>query len=186
MAKKRTIDARSFLEDLRSGMNDADLMAKYRLTGKGLQSALRKMVDAGVVNVVELDGRSIEYTDTVGVQGLRRLDRNLLDFPLPIYEESNPGIRGIVHDITEKGVGTVGIQTQAHDVSVFAIPANEFFLLEPVVFEARCRWARIDKVDGSLLAGFEIIKVSKGSLRSLRKLIQALTFADTSYAGSHR
>ncbi len=33
---------------------------------------------------------------------------------------------------------------------------------------------------------FEIIKVSKGSLRSLRKLIQALTFADTSYAGSHR
>jgi len=185
MPKKRIIDARSFLEDLRSGMKDADLMAKYSLTGKGLQSALRKMVAAGVLESVELESRSIEYTDSVGVQGLRRLDRNPLDFPLPIYDENNPQIRGIVHDITEKGVGTVGIRTQAHDVRVFAIPANEFFLVEPVVFEAKCRWTRTDKIDGSLLAGFEIITVSRGNLKALRKLIQALTFADTDFGRSY-
>jgi hypothetical protein len=177
MPEKRTIDARSFVEDLRSHMSDADLMNKYKLTVKGFQSALKKLVAAGVVASTELDGRSFECTDSVGVQGLRLLDRSLLDFPLPIYEENDPAVRGIVHDITEKGIGTVGIETEERDIRVFAIPADEFFLVEPVVFEANCRWAKRDDESGSIMAGFEIINVSKGSLTALRKLIQALTFA---------
>jgi hypothetical protein len=178
MPEKKMIDARSFVGDLRSSMNDLDLMNKYKLTAKGLQSALRKLVAAGVVRSTELDSRSFDCVDSVGVQGLRSLDRNLLDFPLPICEENNPEIRGTVHDITERGVGTVGIETEANDIRVFAIPADEFFLVEAVVFKAKCRWVKRDEESGSAMAGFEIMNVSKGSLTALRKLIQALTFAE--------
>jgi hypothetical protein len=47
--KKKVIRAKLVLEDIRSGMNDWELMAKYKLSSKGLQSLFKKLGDAGLL-----------------------------------------------------------------------------------------------------------------------------------------
>ena len=43
---KPKIGARQAANDIRSGMTDAELMEKYNLTAKGLESLFRKLVEA--------------------------------------------------------------------------------------------------------------------------------------------
>jgi hypothetical protein len=54
---KRQIRVREALKDLRSGMNDVELMAKYHLAARGLQSLFQKLVEAGMLTRKELDAR---------------------------------------------------------------------------------------------------------------------------------
>ncbi len=48
MAKK-TLNAKEVLDDIKAGMDEAALMEKYQLSEKGLQSLLKKLMDAGVL-----------------------------------------------------------------------------------------------------------------------------------------
>lgn len=68
----RTVSAQEAARDIRAGMSDADLMEKYKLSSRGLQSLLGQLVDAGIVSQRELDGR-MPWTDhTVDVLGVLR------------------------------------------------------------------------------------------------------------------
>jgi uncharacterized protein len=61
MAEKRSIPAREALADIRVGMTDDQLMVKYSLTDKGLQSLKNKLLAAGLVAPAQLDNsQSIE------------------------------------------------------------------------------------------------------------------------------
>jgi len=42
---KREIEAKELIFDIRAGMTDSQLMEKYRLTYKGLKSALQKLLN---------------------------------------------------------------------------------------------------------------------------------------------
>ena len=55
MAEKRSIPAREALADIRVGMTDDQLMVKYRLTDKGLQSLKNKLLAAGLVAQAQFD-----------------------------------------------------------------------------------------------------------------------------------
>jgi hypothetical protein len=175
---RRKIHARSFVDDLRSGMTDSALMEKYKLTARGLHSAFRKLVAANVVQPSELVGRHLEYDETIDVNDIRALHRDKVEFPLPIYQSDNPGTRGIIGDISVMGVGIRGFETDVGDIWQFVIPADEFFQVNRIEFNARCRWVKRDGSDGECISGFEIMKVSKGSLAGLRRLIQGLTLSE--------
>lgn len=56
--EKRKIDGREVLNDIRSGMEDAFLMRKYRLSSKGLVALFGKLVQSGLITQGELDLRS--------------------------------------------------------------------------------------------------------------------------------
>jgi hypothetical protein len=47
--KKRVIEAKLVIEDIRSGSSDLELMEKYKLSSKGLQSLFKKLGDAGLL-----------------------------------------------------------------------------------------------------------------------------------------
>ena len=49
-AKKPAVNASDVLKDIQNGATDEDLMRKYRLSRKGLQSLMRKLRGAGLVN----------------------------------------------------------------------------------------------------------------------------------------
>ena len=51
---RRRISFRSTAEDIRSGLSEAELMAKHRLSPKGLNKVFRKLVDAGAIDEMEL------------------------------------------------------------------------------------------------------------------------------------
>jgi hypothetical protein len=183
-AARRRIPARSFVDDMRSGMSDSALMEKYKLTARGLHSAFRKLVAANVIQPSELVGRHLEYDETIDVNDIRALQREKVEFPLPIYEPDNPESRGTIRDITIMGVGVKGFETDVGAIRRFVIPADEFFQVNSVEFKARCRWVKRDESDGELISGFEIVKVSKTSLAGLRRLIQGLTLSERQFRAS--
>jgi uncharacterized protein (DUF433 family)/anti-anti-sigma regulatory factor len=49
-SKKLAVSAADVLKDIENGATDEDLMRKYRLTRKGVQSLMRKLRSAGLVN----------------------------------------------------------------------------------------------------------------------------------------
>ena len=54
---KRIIQARDIVRDVRSGMTDTELMEKYELSAKGLESAFTKLVNSGTMTVGEVYGQ---------------------------------------------------------------------------------------------------------------------------------
>jgi hypothetical protein len=56
---KRKIKAQEFLEDLRSGLDDAALMRKYGLSEVGLGRVFDKLIDADLISLDELWNRSM-------------------------------------------------------------------------------------------------------------------------------
>lgn len=69
---KRKIDADVALKDIRAGMTDAELMAKYRLSAKGLQSLFNKLLLAGLIELEELDIRMPTFMGTMFVSQIVR------------------------------------------------------------------------------------------------------------------
>jgi hypothetical protein len=56
---KRKISAKQLVSDIKSGLSDAQLMAKHDLTAKGLQSAFSKLTEAGLINASSLRERGV-------------------------------------------------------------------------------------------------------------------------------
>ena len=54
---KIKINAKQFLVDIWSGMDDEALMAKYKLLPRHLQSAFRQIINAGLITPLELSNR---------------------------------------------------------------------------------------------------------------------------------
>jgi Mor family transcriptional regulator len=54
---KQTVRAKDVLRDLKAGVTDAELMNKYRLSEKGLQSLFRKLKEGGFVSDADLGAR---------------------------------------------------------------------------------------------------------------------------------
>ncbi len=161
------------VRDIRSGMTDFELMEKHDLSPKGLQRAFDGLLQAGELDQAELDGRFPAY-DSVMVQSLREMPRYFLAVAVDIYELGHPENRGILRDITEKGVGVVGIKAVPGDRKTFTVPSEKFIDEGPIVFEAKCMWATTEGWDQEATAGFQIVKISEKSLQDLRELIHTL------------
>ena len=74
MATKRTINAKEIVNDIRSRMTNVQLMAKYTVSERGLESVLRKLLEAKLITSSEFNWRPLEYDDTVSLD-FESLDR---------------------------------------------------------------------------------------------------------------
>ena len=81
----------------------------------------------------------------------------------------------MVRDISELGVGVEGMETEANDERSFVIMCDEIVDIDPIEFDAVCRWAKAGN-DGTHSAGFEITHISKSAQIELKKLIHNLSF----------
>lgn len=174
----RQISVRSFVKDVQSGMPDAQLSNKYKLTSKGLQKAFTKLVDAEILRPSDVQGRLPTHESPIAVEGVRVLARNYLAFPLPVYDAESLLVQGDIVDITEKGLQVAGIEVEPQETKSFLIRPDEFHDIYPFVFEARCQWARRKDPDGQHVAGFEIVDISELGLEELRRLIEMLTIRE--------
>lgn len=62
-----TIKAKEAVRDIRAGMNDEELMEKYRLTAIGLRNLFDQLVRTGVMTRYEIDSRTSSADETVEV-----------------------------------------------------------------------------------------------------------------------
>ena len=96
-----------------------------------------------------------------------------IPYSVPIYEKKDLKKKGMLRDITENGVGILGLRTEVGKTETLVIAPTDFLDIDPLVFDARCRWIKKGS-NGEYLAGFEITRISSPNLRELRKLIRLI------------
>jgi hypothetical protein len=176
-AEKPAISAKDILEDIRAGCSDSELMRKYNLSARGLHRVFKKLVRAKVVTDTEISERADHGEDTVIVDGLRKAVRVYPALAVVVHDAERPSDRGILRDVSERGLGTRGLQARVGEKRMLVVNSDEFDECEPVVLDAVCRWAKLEDPEGLPVAGFQITDISEEALVELRKLINLLTFS---------
>jgi hypothetical protein len=164
------------LRDIRDGLTEADLMQKYSLSSAAIQMIYRKLVDQRLVNPEKLYGRIHMNEDWVGLARQRRLPRVCPESFLVIYDSDDHENRGRVLDMTESGVGALGMRASINESKTLIIPPNDLFTTKEFVFRARCCWTRVQEETQEPAAGFEITKVTDGYFLDFVKLVGGLSF----------
>jgi hypothetical protein len=173
---ERTISAGEVVADLRSGMRMSDLMQKFELSLEGLQGLVTILVDTGAIGRDEIYGDLFLEQDSVVPESVRQLHRFYLDFEIPIYKASRPELQGRIRDITDDGIGTVGLKCEVDQIETFVVLGDAFGDVAPFELEARCRWCRKREDTGEYSSGFQITYISEKDRAEMTKLISLLTF----------
>lgn len=172
------IHARQIVEDVRSGLEDGQLMAKYQLSRKGLQRVLRKLVKDRLIRHKELYEKSSVYRRITDVLAARRSPRLYVPLALTVYCHES-GQKGFIRDISDHGVRVAGIPAKAGDMMIFDLPLTEINGVPPLQFEAVCRWAQVEGRSKKYpVGGFEITSISEEAriqLSEMRDLILSET-----------
>jgi len=177
MPQKRKIRAVELAEHIRSGMADSELMEIYQLSSEGLQHIFKQLVEAKVMTAEELYGRSpaapVSEEDRLR---LRRSARIKMELPLRIYEIEYSTIKneGRVRDISATGVGVRGIGANPGEIKTFLVVADKSLQLDPIVFQAECRWEKREGAEREHVVGFEIRNIPDSSAEGLERLIERL------------
>ena len=175
---KRTIKIREIVQDIRSGLTYLDLLEKYRLSSRQFQKVFSKLLKRGALEpsqlvsslpVVKMKDYQVNSNHN---EDNRRLIRDKVDFPLPVCKKDDRFVTGTIRDISERGIQIQGIVVNEGDVKTFIIPEHEPFVIEPVEFDAICRWAKKLDNDQECIAGFEVLKFSQGSLVDILVLMR--------------
>lgn len=170
------LNEKDIVADIRSGTSDSKLMEKYALSGDGLRRVLQTLIDASALTPEDLYGTSPAVHDSVFLENMRELPRQYLAIAVDIYESKRPELAGTLSDLTEKGLAISGIESKIGETKSFVLPAQDFIAADPILFEAKCRWATRQQDTGDWIAGFEITRVSRKCLEDLRSLIESLPF----------
>ncbi|AFM25504.1 PilZ domain-containing protein [Desulfomonile tiedjei] len=172
MDLKREIEAKDLIFDIRTGMTDAQLMEKYRLTYKGLRSALKKLLNVQAISPEELYERFPLY-EVITAEDMKELVKGPLAMPLPVYESNDPDGKGQVRNISEQGVGIRGLASKVGETKHLVLDPTELASIDLISFYAQCRWVK-KKSSGEYVAGFEIIRISREGFQDLKKIIRLL------------
>ncbi len=162
--------------DLRSGVTSLEIMRKYHLSAEGFASALKLLLEASAITWTEFKIFKSAGDDTMSWRNSRRTARN---HPIPVvtvYEDGKPGTRFLIRDISEEGVGVIGLGAQIDEIKSLAVVGDELGQIAPFEFEARCRWAKQLEPDGEICSGFSFTSISEQDLYRLREFIRGFTF----------
>lgn len=171
---KKRVSVKAFLDDIRSGAQDAELMAKYDLPPQGLFELFKKLLDSKAISHSQLYKSSALYRERVDKVNQRRTPRAGLSVSLPIYDVSSSNF-GVVRDISEAGFRIAGIKSDVGEIKTFQLPIDTLMNASPPLFIARCRWVA-EKGDKRKywVAGFELIDLSESDRNILRNFINFL------------
>jgi len=183
MALRRRIAANRIVKDIRRGMSNADLMAKYQLSMRGLTSVFTKLVDAKFCTKRELLYRMPPGDDTADLDDMRDLARCYPVVLIPVIDLGDLRSEGYVRDLTEKGLQVAGIRATVGGRKSFLNQADAFAAIPPFTLEGHCRWVKPDASGGLTVSGYEITDISNANRESLRKAVEVFTFCDEKNGG---
>jgi hypothetical protein len=160
------------VDDIRSAMTESVLMAKYGLSPAGLKRTLETILELELIDPEELDSSSISCEDTARAFVERQRRRTYPVLTASIHPDGDPDNRGLVRDISDKGVCAVGLETEVDVTETFTVVEHEFPLFR---FEAKCRWARKPTANDEAVAGLEITRISEADLQELSEWVSVST-----------
>jgi hypothetical protein len=159
------------LRDIRSDMAEWELMRKYKISARGLESVYKKLIDAKLLTANYTSPSECLYVNSVVLDLVPSLQRTYFPFELPIFEAAAPHNRGLVHDMTKSDIGILGMMSKLYEEKTFAILPNEYAPIFPITFRAVCSCIRSESKDGSFFARFEIKDHNFNASSQLEKLM---------------
>ncbi len=172
MIRKRKIRKREVLNEIRSGISEAELRTKYRLSAKGVERLFNLLVANGTVDQSELFKKYPFYERKVTHVERRSEPRVSLKGRVPVQDLLGSST-GTLRDISEKGFRVAGIKCEVGDSGSFLIDVEPLIKADPVLVVARCKWTEIRGHSAKYVAaGFEMLEVSERDSKVLRSLIE--------------
>ncbi len=168
---KIVIHEQEIVQDIKSGIGRSELMEKYHLSLRALRWVIMSLVSSGALKWQEAYGKICSEGDELVAGQLRASKRLKLDFDAPIYEMNNPGMRGTIRDLNERGIGARGIKAEVGETKTLVIGGDEFGEYAAFALDALCRWVSKDP-SGEYLAGFEISNISVAGMGEFQILIE--------------
>ena len=174
MTEQRKIKVGEVVIDIRSGMTDAQLMEKYKISAIALRQLFKQLLEAKAIQFSELRARNAPYQDAATLDDFRSAIRDQVTFPLAIYEENHPDNSGAICDISKTGLRTRGIKSHKGEIKTFVVPAEKSNISSTIVFQAICKWNQVETDSGDF-GGFDLIKILNGNWRELQAFVQSHT-----------
>jgi uncharacterized protein (DUF433 family) len=174
---KKKISQTEIVHDIHSGMTEAQLMEKYDLSSWGLQKLFSKLLRVGAVTWEALAIVSLNSADSVTLRNMRQCERSYPTVSMVVYEQEKPRIKGRVLDISEKGLGVIGIPSEVGDMKSLTIASEELPVLKPFELQAACRWFKKGDLDITCTAGFAITHIEESDLVQLRDFLDSMATA---------
>lgn len=175
MASPQRIGVDNIVKDVRDGLTDHELMKKYGLSAKGLKGALQKLVEADIIELTEVYRRPIFYDDSLESDSRREQPRHYLALLLPVYDADEEENTGWVTDVSETGIGVIGLHADLGERKTLVVIPEKFSKAQQIVFEAECHWAEQEVSEADPTAGFQITSISEENLEELRRFIRVVT-----------
>ncbi len=156
-----------------SGAFDCELTEEFVRRAQGCPRPPERDSHLGLGLLPEDNARSARFGQGTKEMERRRWPRNYLTFSVPVYEAGVPQNRGLIEDITERGIGVTGIQAGVHETKALVIQSGQ---VAEVSFEAICCWSARGE-DGGYKSGFEITRIAEEALMTVRDFIRGLTIS---------
>jgi uncharacterized protein (DUF433 family) len=170
---KKRVNVREITRDILAGMTELQLMEKYGLSSRGLQSSFWKLVESGILTWDELLGIYPELEDSVTLRDLRDGTRGYPILAVEVFEENDPQNAGQIVDLSNKGFGAKRILARVDEVETYVLVPPEIIDFSSIRLQAVCRWFR--QSEGQSSAGFEITHVDQKGSAALEELLDLIT-----------
>jgi len=163
----------TIISDIRSGVDDDELMKKHRLSSRGLRMVMQMLVEKNAFDQSELSELSPTYREIAKLVDSRRLPRVYVPVPIAFRVHCDEtGQVGFVRDISRGGIRVAGIRVKVGAELKLSMPLKEVNSGEPVEFRAVCRWCSVEgKRKKYVVGGFEIVDISPTATARLDEVI---------------
>jgi hypothetical protein len=180
---KKASQPNQLIDDIVSGMVYPRLLQAHNLTAEQFRDVFHQLITQNLVSVSDLKGFSSlvdpdAYDDSIFDAQSRRFNRLELDFPLPVYEAENPLIMGHIINMSKWGFKMAGIHCNKGEIRAFMTPRHRTLYLEPVHFEAICRWKGAQYTGQDPVGGFEVLDFYLGSFEILLENIASISMSE--------
>jgi hypothetical protein len=172
MEEQRKI-TRELVKDLRAGFTDSQLAQRYRLSPEALKLTIAKLVEHRLIGEDELICRGARIRQEFHAFVQRQAPRYCPTMAVAVLEDQDPANRGTLLDISERGVGVLGIESAAGEVKTLTVLGDELGEFDVFTFDAACRWTKTK--NGLVVAGFEITRISEEILLELVEWMRVCT-----------
>lgn len=174
MREPARITIKSIMSDIHSDTAASDIMKKYGLSPKGLETVFRQLVSAGLLNARQLAERYPNYASLLSAKTADKGAALTLSVPVPIHDLESSA-RGILRNISADAIRVVGVRARVGETKTFQIPVDMFMAAAPLQLSARCVWVQTNGEDRkNIVACFEVVKLTKSQREVLDRFIRVM------------
>lgn len=173
------LEIKAIVADIRARATDFELCHKYDLSLEELPDVFQKLVGLGALRADELKERTAFYDEPLHRSLTRRFPRTLLGLRLPVYDPDDPARKGLVRDLSERGLRVASLKQDIDLAKRFVICGDRFADIRLFDIGVECRWTnKKEQSRKYFLAGFEITSISSRARAELRKLLLHVRLTD--------